>query len=207
MSEAVRTAPNMDDVKANINQEDKQPPVLPETFQVSFDESATFGLKTEGKLWYDYEHLVERVDRENGKGDRYCGAAKFLKNTPCTHLTANGTRYLIYDELDFCCTCCYDENGCGVLRRDFLSEAKYVGEEKIFGIEAEHWEVIGLQKNGYWETKDGQPVRLTQGGTDDMVFKSDFSTESIDPDVFAVPEGCSKNLCSGTCALVRKMKI
>ena len=47
-------------------------------------------METSGKFFYDWTNKVYRVDRENGKGDRYCGSVWKLTDTPCSHIVVEG---------------------------------------------------------------------------------------------------------------------
>ena len=86
-------------------------------------------MKNTGKLFYDYINKRYRVDRDNGKGDRYCGSVYKLSNTPCTHYVTEGKRYLHFPEKNDCCYCCDSEHGCGVLKPDWVSGGKFQGYE------------------------------------------------------------------------------
>ena len=51
-----------------------QPPTWPLRFQQDFVESYTnTRFYTAGKLWFDSERQMERLDRNNGKADPICG--------------------------------------------------------------------------------------------------------------------------------------
>ena len=47
-------------------------------------------LHTQGRFFYDFTNKRYRVDRDNGKGDRYCGSVYKLQNTPCSHIVTEG---------------------------------------------------------------------------------------------------------------------
>ena len=49
---------------------------------------------TSGTLFYDFTDKTYRIDRENGKWDRYCGTVYKFTNTPCSHYVKEGKRYL-----------------------------------------------------------------------------------------------------------------
>jgi len=36
-------------------------------------------------MFYDYDNLQYRIDRDNGRSDRFCGTT-YDKNTPCSHI-------------------------------------------------------------------------------------------------------------------------
>ena len=38
-----------------------------------------------GRMFYDYDNLQYRIDRDNGRSDRFCGTT-YDKNTPCSHI-------------------------------------------------------------------------------------------------------------------------
>ena len=209
------------------------PPVLPDTFTTDFLETNDYfvhSFHTAGVLYYDFKSGSERVDRESGEGDRYCGSAQLFRNTPCTHLVKNSTRYLIFPKLKSCCKCCTSAHGCGILRKgkaeektkfrefflsfkiqfkltfapflkpDFLLNASFVGYETRNGTQSEHWRIEGLQENDYWQTVRGKPLELYQKPNDKMNFVA-FSEDPIDPSTFDLPSSCDRQ-CGGTCALV-----
>lgn len=197
---------------------DPPAPVLPPIFVAPFQESMDYYIHTfhtKGVLYFDATSSSERVDREDGVADRYCGTARPFAGTFCSHLIVDSKRYLLFPQKDHglgadsgydCCFCCSAEDGCGVLRRDFLSNATFVGYETLNGTRAQHWREEGLQENDYWQTDDGQqrPLRLLQKPNDDMVFLG-FSDAPIDPSVFELPKSCAEGRkCGGTCALVRR---
>lgn len=71
------------------------------------------------------------MDRANGRYDRYCAGSLFVPpwvNTPCNHLVKAGRRYLIWPERRTCCFCCDAAHGCGMLARDWLAGAEFLGE-------------------------------------------------------------------------------
>lgn len=111
---------------------------------------------TRGKFFYDYTNSRYRVDRDNGKGDRYCGSVYKLRNTPCSHIVTEGIklsslkgkRYLHFPEHDYCCYCCDDAHGCGVLKPDWAADAKFVEVvSDANGVSHEKWNKKGLQDN------------------------------------------------------------
>lgn len=83
--------------------------------------------ETRGQYFYDSVRGASLVTRENGRHDRYCGSVKPFQDTSCNHLTVNGRRYLVFPEKKYCCYCCADRHGCGIMRRDWLKGAKYLG--------------------------------------------------------------------------------
>ena len=112
-------------------------PVWPEMFQQNFEENLTYPIlgthQTHGTYYYDFANRRYRIDRANGRYDRYCGlnGAKAFIDTPCTHLVVNGMRWLIYPEKQECCQCCTSEQGCGVLFPTWMNNATFIGEVYI----------------------------------------------------------------------------
>ena len=106
---------------------------------------------TSGKFFYDFTNKRYRVDRENGKGDRYCGSVYQLKDTPCSHIVVEGSllililgkRYLYFPEKNDCCYCCDDVHGCGILTPDWAADAEFVGIVNINGVPNEKWNKKG----------------------------------------------------------------
>ena len=140
-----------------------EPSVWPKTFQQDFFESVEYptdmGNKhfNTGVYYYDVSdenNMLTRLDRDNGRWDRYCGVTHHLKNQPCRHYIEgkDGDRYLYYPDSDTCCYCCSGNAGCGVMRYDWMSDGTYEGEEQMNGESTFKWNKQGLQDNFYWET-------------------------------------------------------
>ena len=125
------------------------------TFTADFTEVFKYPLigeiKTKGRFFYDYNSRRYRVDRDNGKGDRYCGlnGLKWLKNTPCSQYVVNGDRYIYYPDLKECCYCCSSQHGCGILHPQWHQDSVFMGEVNYNGYEAFKWDKKGLQSNFY----------------------------------------------------------
>lgn len=108
-------------------------PVWPDMFQQSFQESFYYPVlgthKTNGTYYYDFANRRYRIDRANGRYDRYCGlnGEKAFVDTPCTQLVVEGMRWLIYPEKQECCQCCTSEQGCGVLFPTWMNNATFIG--------------------------------------------------------------------------------
>ena len=109
-------------------------PVWPVMFQQSFKENLYYPIlgthQTNGTYFYDFANRRYRIDRVNGRYDRYCGfnGAKAFTDTPCTQLVVNGMRWLIYPAKQECCQCCTSEQGCGVLFPTWMNNATFVGK-------------------------------------------------------------------------------
>ena len=106
-------------------------PVWANKFQSTFSEDATYPLigtsTTTGTFYYNFDLKKYRVDRVNGKWDRYCGSAYKLTDTGCNQYVSEGKRYLDYPEKDYCCYCCDAAHGCGVLKPDWMAGGTYKG--------------------------------------------------------------------------------
>ncbi len=177
-------------------------PEWPAQFSVGVRETNLWVLKTQGRFWYDASLEAERVDRDSGLGDRYCGTARPLSRTPCSHVVTGGVRYLRFPKKGECCRCCDAEHGCGFLRQDWLQGARFVGPEAQAGEAAWKWEVDGLQSNYVWTAaEDGRPLRVLQAPNDDMVLLPDFQPGPVDPAVFDVSD--CRGDCGGVCARLR----
>ena len=106
----------------------KDPPVLAGSFKISYDETFIVdGSKyiVNGQMLYDADHNRERVDRTNGRYDLFCSTIVPNISTPCTQITTNNKRYIIFPQRRQCCFCCSSEKGCGILRKDWLEGAEY----------------------------------------------------------------------------------
>lgn len=129
---------------------DPLPPRWPAQFSQHFSEGNTYPVmgtyKTEGEFYYDATNSQYRVDREHGRGDRYCwlNGLHIFGYTKCSHIVQDGIRYLYYPDNNECCACCEAKHGCGILRQDWLSGAEFVGEVVINGVEAFQWNKAGL---------------------------------------------------------------
>lgn len=88
-------------------------PLWPNTFQQNFTETFYYPVigthYTRGTYYYDFTNKRYRIDRVNGRYDRYCGfnGVRAFQNTPCTQLVVNGMRWVIYPEKQDCCQYVY----------------------------------------------------------------------------------------------------
>ena len=193
---------------------DSTPPVWPNTFEQTFVETFSYPVlgssTTTGKFFYDFPNRRYRIDRVNGKWDRYCGPVYPFSNTACSQIVVDGKRYLYYPEKNYCCYCCGSEYGCGILKPDWLSNASYLGVVVENGVEYQKHNVAGLQNNYYFSTNDNRRImmRIIQEPNDIQEFNVDSFSESIhDASVFTLPNGCDpKKTCPliSTCTAVRK---
>ncbi|KAG2382480.1 hypothetical protein C9374_005060 [Naegleria lovaniensis] len=172
-------------------------PIWPPTFKATFTERLQIfkwlsPSTTNGTYYYDAANNRQRIDRADGAHDRYCGTVHFGTNTPCTHLVVEDKRYLVFPELKSCCMCCTSENGCGVLSRDWLKNATYIGQTVYNGYHVNQWDKEGLQHNYYYETIGVvKPIAIDQQPNDLMVFNANsYSEAKQDSSLFAIPSYC-----------------
>ena len=148
-------------------------------------------------MWFDSENGMSRVDRTNGRYDPFCGTV-LNATTPCTQLVRDGKRYMIYPFVRTCCQCCDSEHGCGIMRRDWLKEASFVGKDELSGQFFNKWNIEGRD---YWSaiTDQQTPRKLVEGG---QIFKdfimNTYSEENIEYSIFALPSYCTGAICSAT---------
>jgi hypothetical protein len=163
-------------------------------------------------MYYDAANNRERVDRDNGRFDRYCGlnGMKQFQNTPCNQYIVNGDRYLHYPQKNECCYCCSSEHGCGIVKSTWLTGAQFVGVEEHNGVQTYKWNQKGLQDNFYFETIADNPAdRVMVGLYQEPNDLQDFSTArtlEVSEDIFALPSICKKTTtCSvaSACTAVR----
>ena len=190
-------------------------PLWPNQFTQTFNETTSLFIgshHTTGTYYYDWTNRKYRVDRANGRNDRYCGlnGVYMFFNTPCSHYVSEGKRYLYYPNRDHCCFCCDDAQGCGVLKPTWLEGAEYLGEEQHLGFNTYKWNQKGLQNNFYYETVASNPVKremisLYQEPNDLMDFLNGRQN-SVPAGALDLPDTCKDaKACSlfSTCSLVR----
>jgi hypothetical protein len=190
---------------------DPLPPVWPNAFSINFTESTLGGGDTNGTWIYDFANLRQRLDRDTGKFDRFCGSVDNA-DSPCTHLVRDGIRYLIWPVLKKCCGCCTDADGCGIVKPTWMidSNGTYSGnaplKTPVWSGNADSWEITGNQPN-YWFTVAGTdtPVGFAQVPIDYQYFiPASYETDQSFPDsLFTLPKYCEPK-CTGinTCTLV-----
>ncbi|KNC53032.1 uncharacterized protein AMSG_09324 [Thecamonas trahens ATCC 50062] len=206
-------------IPLSLSAPDASPPVWPGTFTIAFNETASIphiiSGQTTGVMYYDAAHGRSLVTRVNGKYDRYCGSVEIARNTPCNHLvvpSASGqqVRYLDFPERKYCCQCCTQAQGCGVVSPDWMANATFEGETTYGGYNTYEWNAKGLQANLYYETVDGSiPVRLNQVPDDVQDFDpTTWSTAPLDDSLFDVPSYCGgKCYTSVVCDLLNHAPI
>lgn len=176
-------------------------PWAPEWY-AEFSEKLSFPLRgdhqTTGKWWYSWTQKKFRVDREDGNYDRYCGLTEKFTDTPCSQIVTGGTRYLWFPKKNYCCNCCSDKHGCGIVTRDWNKIGEFLGthtDKK--GVSFNEFFVKGNQKNIWSETSNDshKPYRFYQEPLSDMYWNTDtYSTNPIASSIFDLPKdkGCEK---------------
>ena len=120
-------------------------PMWPNTFWQNFTETTTYpGIGTHentGTYYYDWTVKSYRIDRSNGRYDRYCGilGPYELDNTPCSQIVNNGNRFIYYSAKNTCCFCCNSTSGCGVLFPGWMTGATYIDTEVHNGVQTYKW--------------------------------------------------------------------
>eukprot|EP01138_Halocafeteria_seosinensis_P013263 gb/GECG01013546.1/.p1 GENE.gb/GECG01013546.1/~~gb/GECG01013546.1/.p1 ORF type:complete len:140 (+),score=7.77 gb/GECG01013546.1/:1-420(+) len=83
-----------------------------------------------------------------------------------SNYVVNGTRYLSWPERHFCCKCCTEEEGCGMLKPTWIQDAggSYLGVYSVDYTYVDSWIIHGNEDN-YWyqNATDGVPIQLVQG--------------------------------------------
>jgi len=189
-------------------------PVWPNVFWQPFTETTSYPLigshSTTGSYYYDWTIQSYRIDRANGRYDRYCGldGPYQFENTPCSQIVNNGNRYIYYSALNVCCFCCNAANGCGMLFPTWMANATYIDTEVHNGVQTYKWNKPGLQSNYIYETVGSVPVnRVTvsiyQVSDDDMEFGARSTT--LPNGILNLPSICtlSKTCSTGACEALR----
>ena len=138
-------------------------PKWPNQFTQDFKETNTYpilGSNTNtGTMIYDFTNGAYRIDRSNGRYDRFCGlnGTKMFEDTPCSHIVVDDKRYLYYSEHDECCFCCSGK-ACGLVRPDWLFDAEFLGTTTYNDQPAYIWNQMGGQSNLYYETAETNPL-------------------------------------------------
>jgi hypothetical protein len=199
---------------AGVTAQTPQSPMWPNTFWQPFTETTSYILigthTTTGNFYYDWTTKAYRVDRANGRYDRYCGidGPYEFQNTPCSHIVNNGNRFLYYSALNTCCYCCNSASGCGMLFPGWMTNASYIDTEVHNGVQTYKWNKPGLQSNYIYETVNSTPtnrvtVSIYQVSDDDMEFGARSTT--LPNGILNLPSICSlSNLCqTGACKALR----
>ena len=193
-----------------VNSQTPASPVWPNEFWQPFNETMKYTLfnhYTSGEYYYNWNIKAYRVDRANGRYDRYCGllGPYEFENTPCSHIVNNGNRFLYYKEKNHCCFCCNADHGCGMLFPGWMTNATYIDQEIHDGVMTYKWNKKGVQDNFFYETVNPVPVnRVTvaiyQVPDDDMNFGPRSPT--VPPGTLDLPSICSLNTKCETAACI-----
>ena len=146
---------------------------------------------TTGETWYDAVNNKSKLVRMNGAYDSLCNSV-FPGGVECINLVNGGKRYLVFPQLRRGCFCCDASLGCGILRRDWLNEAKYEGVEILSGQPFDKWsKPDGPDLDWYYATTDALqiPRRLNEANAHIVEYlMNTFTTSPIAENVFAVPD-------------------
>lgn len=85
------------------------PPIFNYAFHISFDEAVTVDktvYRVNGQMFYDPKNNKERIDRANGRYNRFCGTVLPNVTTPCLQISAENKRWIIFPQRSQCCFCC-----------------------------------------------------------------------------------------------------
>ena len=199
---------------ASVSAQTPSSPMWPNTFWQPFNETTSYPLigthANTGSFYYDWTTKAYRIDRNNGRYDRYCGldGPYEFENTPCSQIVNNGNRFIYYAQKNVCCYCCNSAAGCGMLFPGWMTNASYVDTEVHNGVKTYKWNKPGLQSNYIYETIDPTPtnrvtVSIYQVSDDDMEFGARSST--LPSGILNLPSICSLNtLCqTGACKALR----
>ncbi len=85
------------------------------------------GNRTNGTIYYDYVHQLFRSDFRNASVETFCAGDNPANNLACSTYINGGNRYLYFSDVDECCNCCNDKNGCGILSPDWMANFTYEG--------------------------------------------------------------------------------
>lgn len=67
------------------------PPIFNYAFHINFDEAVTVNktmYRVNGQMFYDPNNNKERIDRANGRYNRFCGTVLPNVTTPCLQISA-----------------------------------------------------------------------------------------------------------------------
>ncbi|RUS69348.1 hypothetical protein EGW08_022894 [Elysia chlorotica] len=183
------------------------PPTLPQHFSASFAEIEVFLgkviSKNNGTWYYDYANQRARFDHGEGQRNNFCGGQGLSpKNSkaPCSIIfTPEEDLIILYRESMTCCRLCGKEEGCTILKPDWMKNgSKLLYEETINGDDC-----YGYGKKGAVTTYDvlysdvsGFMCRYHEvvvGITHNLTFFKESYNFDPQPDyLFEVPQWCNK---------------
>lgn len=191
----------------------KDAPSWAPTWTANFSESMQDGPiisgSTTGTYYYDYANGRSRIDRKDGKYDRYCGTEEIDVSTPCSQIVLEKEFWLLFEEKEKCCKCCTEAEGCGVVRPDWLKGAKYDGEFTFEGYIADRWEKEGNRKNFYYSTVIGSfPLAVDMENLDKIVYNpKTYVTTPVDDSLFVLPSYCVERCLISIACDIRNAEI
>ena len=198
-------------VCAVVTSADPAPPLWPNQFQVPFNETYTVNYinrVVNAYYYYDFGRNLTRVDRDNGQYDLFCSGI-VTGDMPCQQFVLKGWRYITYgNKLENCCTCCNADNGCSVLKRNWMEGSEFVGYDEVNNIKVGKWlSKKDLVDRVYiYSSNDNAPV-VSWVGSDlyQQYDVKEYKTYIEDLRVFDLPTQCNNSpLCPGVCAEVRE---
>ena len=165
---------------------------------------------TTGTWYYDWTNKKFWLDRQDSANDRYCGVSEGFKHTSCSMIITGGRRYLYYPELKYCCFCCKDNNGCGMVYPNWFAGAEFKGLHSDSQWTYNTWNAIGLQSNYvsqiYGGPYDGYTYKIYQDPESNMVFDPTSYKFDLDPSVFDLPQGLNCQQFCPTISLCTAMR-
>ena len=82
----------------------------------------------------------------------------------CVQYNSGGHRYIDYPARDQCCYCCSDEEGCGLLKDNWLANGTFIGQTTFDGKTSYEWDQKGFSDNFFYETTETDPKARTMLG-------------------------------------------
>ncbi len=172
-------------------------PYLPKHFKQSYTEDEHYWKYTKGStsgtIYYDLASKRQRVDKKNGKFDKFCGSIFWYKDTPCSQIVNEGKAYMYFPEKNHCCMCCDESQGCGIYKYDIMADAEKVDDFIKDGVEYETWQKNGLQMTFISESKIlvGYKEKYSDWNFDPNSLTIDFDTSVFDlPDICDPKKKC-----------------
>eukprot|EP00164_Ancoracysta_twista_P014395 GFYU01023429.1.p1 GENE.GFYU01023429.1~~GFYU01023429.1.p1 ORF type:complete len:238 (-),score=59.92 GFYU01023429.1:7-720(-) len=182
------------------------PPVWPDAFSVQFHEEliSQFGNSTNTGAWYyDFANTRARFDHNEGQTNNFCAKQGFSKDNPqagCRLLFTPETMYMMYPDTQECCMLCGAEEGCTVLKPDWLTGAEKIESKVVNGKACYGWRKQGfVAVDNWYATSDGLPCQYHEYFPQTsppiqhyITFDDSTYTETVDADLLALPQYCAK---------------
>ena len=182
------------------------PPMWSPSFYVAYDESFTNKdnrtYTFNGQFFYDAVNNRQRADKVSGRYDNTCNSVLPNVTTKCQHLVVNDKRWIVYPEKSQCCYCCDTAHGCGIVKRDWFKDGKYLGKEKIVDTMYDKYVKPGIfyyyldiADAFYWVTADENeiPRRFAEDNNTHVIdyLTHTYVNKTIDSSIFALPSYCN----------------